>query len=513
MRKLFFVSVLLTYVPPGLAAGASGAVGAQSSRGDAHKVLLVGNSLTERNDLAAAAKEALLRAFPKRSYEIKAVTGEGYSLRQHLDGEASGLLRACEYEAVVLQERGSLTSSWVMNGVRQHGYPQEYLDVVGAFVQLVSACGTKVYVYETWSRNADDMPYIRYANRLVEEDHGVKVIPIGDYVLAHREDADKPTLGADGYHPSRDGTRLAAALIADQVSAGELCRRITSSREALATSSYVRACSPQQVSTLREAQRPKYVPEPVLEPFSGETGSFQGAWSSTQGGTRLSFLTIMDFAEGGVVSVTEHTALARLKERAPVVVREDGLAEFSFLSSGVTLNVAARSAAAEMRVLTRSGPADRRSYASASYYRTSGSDSYKDRLSNLYDSLDAARNCDQFVAVVRLHYPKLSALLKEEELASQADQISPDEWDLLLPATSFERNGDADRADMYLKAATMMYQGSVDASLAYADFLAKRSRNVEAEQEYLRARELVPAHDVKRAEEISKKLHLLRTRS
>lgn len=505
MRHMLLILILLGCIPRGFAEEATRAAGTQAADHDTHKVLLIGNSLTERNDLAAASEEALRRALPKKTYEIKAITEEGYSLKQHLEGEASDLLRTCEYEVVVLQERGSLTSSWMMNGARQHGYPKKYLDVVGEFVKLANACGTKVYVYQTWSQNADDMPYIRYANRLIEEEHQVEVIPIGDYVWAYRKDAQKPTFGADGYHPSSEGTLLAAALIADQVSGGRLCRGLALTGGELRMLSYERACM-SQVPELHEAQRPSYVSEPVLEPLANETNNFEGSWTSTRGGTRLSFLTVMDFSQDNVVNVTEYTALARLREHAPVVVQGDGLAEFAFSSSGVAFNVAARAAEGELKILTRSGSPDRRSYATATYRRSSSTSSYQRQLTKLYDSLDAAKSSDELVSAVGRHYSELSTLLIEEGMTSLADQISPNEWYLLLPAASFERNGYKQRAEIYLQAATKIYGDSLDAGLAHADFLYRASKMGEARNEYLRVRGLASAAGPDRIEDIDNRI-------
>jgi len=179
------------------------------------RLLFVGNSLTAGNRLADMVA-ALASASPF-AWQVGSVAIGGASLADHIgEGTASRRLRDERWDVVVLQQGPSTL-------------PASRADLRASTVQfqsIAAAAGTRVALYmvwpdSTWSapRFASDFDRIRDAYALAAHDVGGTFIPAGEawrvMLAAHPE---VPLYGPDQFHPTPEGTYLAALTIVARLS-------------------------------------------------------------------------------------------------------------------------------------------------------------------------------------------------------------------------------------------------------------------------------------------------------
>jgi hypothetical protein len=177
--------------PPGLGKGA--------------RVLFIGNSLTQVNDLPA-----MVRAMADAAgldWDIQEQLQGGASLEDHWNsGIAPDRIRGAYWDAVVLQQGPSSLPESRTN-LRQW---------VKAFDALVRASGGTSALYEVWPEHERFAWYdrVRDSYALAARDVSGWFLPAGEaWRAAWRQDASLALYGSDGFHPTVAGTYAAAVTI------------------------------------------------------------------------------------------------------------------------------------------------------------------------------------------------------------------------------------------------------------------------------------------------------------
>jgi uncharacterized protein DUF4886 len=185
-------------------AGVTGATKMSSSA--PMRLLFVGNSFTNRNDLPVLLVQLAAAGDPPRELTAEKVIASGASLRQHWNaGEAGRLLEQERWDVVVLQEQSTLP---VKNRQRYH-------ENVRLFHPVIQQQGARTALYLTWARR--DAPErqkdLNEAVQSIGEEIGALVVPVGVAWERIREGGAGPELyDADGSHPSKAGSYLAACV-------------------------------------------------------------------------------------------------------------------------------------------------------------------------------------------------------------------------------------------------------------------------------------------------------------
>lgn len=193
------------------------------------RVLLVGNSLTYFNDLPA-----MVQGLAKSSgldWEVHSVTIGGASLEDHIqDGTAVRLLAAERWDYVVLQQ-GPSTLPESRTNLRTG---------VASFRPLIERAGGRVALYQVWpdstwsaARFVADFDRVRDSYALAAKDVGGLFLPAGEaWRMAWSSHPQFKFYGPDEFHPSPEGSYLAALTIVGAVSGTSvvgLVGRLTSS--------------------------------------------------------------------------------------------------------------------------------------------------------------------------------------------------------------------------------------------------------------------------------------------
>jgi hypothetical protein len=168
------------------------------------KVLFIGNSFTQRNDLprlltAMAAERGV-------SVRHKLISAGGASLRTHWNAvQAAKAIKAGHYDYVVLQEQSTLP---VKNA-------QRMAENVRLFDEAINEAGGKTVLYMTWARQfaPESQKAITDAYNSIGKELGAIVVPVGiawhKFVSKH----DRPLLyDRDQSHPSVAGSYFAACV-------------------------------------------------------------------------------------------------------------------------------------------------------------------------------------------------------------------------------------------------------------------------------------------------------------
>jgi hypothetical protein len=170
------------------------------------RVLFIGNSLTAANDLPAMV-ESLARAAGERTLEWKAVLQPGASLEdQWQAGDAVRAIRSQEWDVVVLQQGpSSLRESRVL--LRRD---------TARFAKVIRAAGARPALYMVWParQRPGDFDGVSISYRSAAKDVEGLLVPAGDaWREAWKRDPKEELYSADGFHPSVEGSYLAALVM------------------------------------------------------------------------------------------------------------------------------------------------------------------------------------------------------------------------------------------------------------------------------------------------------------
>ena len=168
------------------------------------RLLFIGNSFTQRNDLPGLLAALAASAEPPTFIESERVIVNGASLRAHWNqGAALALIERGGWDAVVLQEQSTLP---IKNRKRYH-------ENVRLFEEAIRRSGSRTVLYQTWARrHAPETQHdlIEASEELAAELEAA-VVPAGRAWQQALTAAGVPDLyDKDGSHPSAAGSYLAA---------------------------------------------------------------------------------------------------------------------------------------------------------------------------------------------------------------------------------------------------------------------------------------------------------------
>jgi hypothetical protein len=170
----------------------------------AHRILFVGNSLTTTNDLPSIVES--LSAGAAR-LECRTVAFPGYSLEDHWNrGDAARTIAAGGWTVVVLQQGPSaLPESRAL-----------LVEYARRFDAVIASVGARTALYMVWpaSSRAADFDAVNASYAAAARAVNGLLLPAGDaWRAAWRRDPRIALYGGDGFHPSPEGSYLAALVI------------------------------------------------------------------------------------------------------------------------------------------------------------------------------------------------------------------------------------------------------------------------------------------------------------
>src|SRR5215471_8687570 len=143
---------------------------AKTKRSDPIKILFVGNSFSQRNNLPGLLAE--MAAERNLSVKPKLISAGGASLRTHFNaGRAATAIATGNYDYVVLQEQSTLP---VKNASRM-------AENVRLFDDAIKQAGSKTVLYMTWARKhaPEAQQAIAKAYTTIGKELGAIVVPVG----------------------------------------------------------------------------------------------------------------------------------------------------------------------------------------------------------------------------------------------------------------------------------------------------------------------------------------------
>ena len=176
----------------------------RTQRSAATKILFIGNSFTQRNNLP----ELLAAMAAERDVPIqhKLISAGGASLRTHWNpGHAAKEIATGKYSYVVLQEQSTLP---VKNALRM-------AENVRLFDEIIREAGSKTVLFMTWARqNApESQKAITDAYNAIGKEVGAIVVPVGLAWQQFTAKHDSPLLyNRDQSHPSPAGSYFAVCV-------------------------------------------------------------------------------------------------------------------------------------------------------------------------------------------------------------------------------------------------------------------------------------------------------------
>ena len=166
---------------------------AKKKQSAAIKILFIGNSFTQRNDLPGLL--AAMAAERKVRIQHRLISAGGASLRKHWNaGRAAKAITTGGYDYVVLQEQSTLP---VKNA-------QRMAENVRLFDEAIKQAGAKTVLYMTWARQhaPESQQAITDAYNSIGKEVGAIVVPVGLAWQKFLAKHDRPLLyDRDQSHP------------------------------------------------------------------------------------------------------------------------------------------------------------------------------------------------------------------------------------------------------------------------------------------------------------------------
>src|SRR5262245_28868409 len=177
---------------------------AKNKQSNTTKILFIGNSFTQRNDLPRLV--AALAAERRLHVEPELISVGGASLRTHWNaGKAARAIATGGYDYVVLQEQSTLP---VKNAGRM-------AENVRLFDEVIRRAGSKTVLYMTWARQhaPETQQAIADAYFTIGKEVGAIVVPVGLAWQNFFSKHEAPVLhDRDQSHATLAGSYLAACV-------------------------------------------------------------------------------------------------------------------------------------------------------------------------------------------------------------------------------------------------------------------------------------------------------------
>lgn len=168
------------------------------------KILFIGNSFTQRNDLPGLLSS--LAVCRNLSVSSELISAGGASLRTHWNaGKAAATIKTGKFDYVVLQEQSTLP---VKNADRM-------AENIRLFDPVIRNAGASMVLYMTWAREhlPETQQGITDAYNHIGEELGAVVVPVGSVWKSFLAKNVEPVLyDRDQSHPTLAGSYLAACV-------------------------------------------------------------------------------------------------------------------------------------------------------------------------------------------------------------------------------------------------------------------------------------------------------------
>jgi hypothetical protein len=177
--------------------------------GEGMKVLFIGNSLTQFNNLPQMVQ--VVGEAAGHEIAVRSVTQGNFSLEDHwLDGNALEAIQAADWDVVVLQQG---PSSLAMNQLQLRESTKQ-------FDEVIRAQGARTALYMVWPEATRPAVFDAVSEGYTKAAQAVDGIlfPVGEaWRAAWRRDPTLDLYGSDGFHPSDLASALGALVMFQQL--------------------------------------------------------------------------------------------------------------------------------------------------------------------------------------------------------------------------------------------------------------------------------------------------------
>lgn len=513
MRLIFWLAGLLACTLWSCASFAATPTAVEKSSGQS--VLFIGNSLIYTNDLPKSFEAYVAQAYPDVKLETKSVTKPGWTLAQHkADGIALDALRARHWTHVVIQGGYNSSAGGTIDGRKFFVRPTSFLEATDFFAQQAKARNGVPVLFGGWG--GGKKRYNEQAYELAASQTKSVLAPVGSVSERLRSASAVKLIGADGIHPTKQGTVLAAMVLAKTMF-GEPTRpsKLAASEFSPQELALIRS-APGETDEVHSAKQPvndlAYDSPPTRRAEQALDLPVKTAWCAKDSGFRYSVGAELITTKDGELQLVNFTPSARLQLPIKKLDMGGKRIEFDTTTGGVEYHVSVVRTRDRLRMLTSYRSTATQQIFQHADYVVNCNDGYFPILTRLYDRMEATSNRVGLAKALPAHYTRLESLLGGPQgMKAATAGFGLNEWDAIMVSWVYEEIGNHEAEKKYLAAATEMYPDSIDAKLYRADALAKLGDSDSAKQMLQAALTLDAAKNVRVRKMIEKKLKALTT--
>lgn len=477
------------------------------------KVLFVGNSMTNRNDLPGKFKSYVESAYPGMQIEVAMLAPDGETLSGHKSaGAVAAKIKVMRPNYLILQPGAEILAGYqIDDSPRVLMEPVQFFAATQFFMDQAHAVAAVPVLFSYQLKRASasfDLGFIDYPFSHAAQLGHAKLVQAGTMISDLPIPLQQKLIAADGMHPSPMGTLAGAITIAQtlfgapplingpveipQTLAVELTPEIyaqlnASTRKILASGSEI------------VPKPPAYSPLTWPESNVGQRfdARLSGLWRSRQSGIRYSFgsqLKLKQISNPGApadwkVELTDYQLAAALRYTRTLSTSQ---ALNLNLMSGQPYKIQIQQSKNGLHLLAwTENSQSLRQYRSAHFQRIdalSATDkNYFAALDKTYKSLNETPN-NRLAAALTKHFATMNQLIPEPEMHAIMGAFKRSEWDEINAAECMDTEGAGERALAYIQAAVVLHPQSSDAQVALGMAQAKRGNSVAARQAFAAAK-------------------------
>lgn len=178
------------------------------------RILFIGNSITNRNDLPSTFAKYVAKAYPNKKITTEMIAPDGQTLfGHHQTGKAQATIETKKWDYIVLQEGSDIVPTFRLNSQSYALPAHQFYEEAKYFIDIAKAHNATPILLQYWYLDWR-FTYMDHVIAKAATENHISYAPTGRVVNTLPTNIQQQLLAKDGLHPSVLGTNLMAITLA-----------------------------------------------------------------------------------------------------------------------------------------------------------------------------------------------------------------------------------------------------------------------------------------------------------